>query len=58
MLKIRIVFVERRISHPVNLELVGVQRLLDGGGVGLYRPVVGVPEVETIFALEARHAGF
>jgi hypothetical protein len=48
LLKMRIQFIERLVGHPVDFEFVWIQRSLHRIRVGLYRPVVGVPEVESV----------
>ena len=41
-------FAHRLVFHPVYLHLVGVAGCLDGVGVGVDGPVVGVPEVQAV----------
>ena len=57
LLQIRVVFVKGSVAHPVNFKLVGVERLFNGQRIGFHGPVVGVPEIEPVFALEAGNSG-
>ena len=57
LLQIGVVLVKRSVTHPVNFKLVGIERLFNGQRIGFHRPVVGVPEIEPVFALEAGNAG-